>query len=268
MLLLHEINKCSERSKSTCLAVKNERDIRLQHIREKRNSEKIDIRKNSFIFIFIFLIFCFQAEADTLWTPGFQGYISGSILIEEGDIVIVDIDSEFSLSYSSSSVESKNITLEFSGGEYGSLLAFLPSASSKGNLTMSGSEEYSFSTKFVTRVTNITDNGLIFLQGTRTITLEGSVETLVLSGWIDIDDLNKNREVSYSRIAELSIVFSGFLEPGAETISERDIEQIITELDGDVGGGTTQSVNYELSEETRLELFLLYVNRLVDIIFR
>ncbi len=271
-MLLYNTGKFSERSKFKCLAVKNERDIKLQHIREKRNSERIDIRKNSIntsiILIFLFLIICTKAESDTLWTPDFYGYISGSISIEVGDIVIVDIDSDFSLSYSTSSVESKNITLEFSGGEYGSLLAFLPSTSSKGNLTLSGSEEHSFSTQFVTRVTDITENRLIFVEGTRTITIEGSVETLVLSGWIDIGDLNKNREVSYSRIADLAIIFKGFLEPDTETLSSTDIEQIITEIVGDVDGETTQSVTYKLTDDAKLELFLLYVNRLVDIIFR
>ena len=271
-MLLYNTSKFSERSKYKCLAVKNERDIKLQHIREKRNLERIDIRKNSFktsiILIFLFLIICIKAESDTLWIPDFHGYLSGSAIVEEGDIVIVDIDSDFSLSYKSSSVESKNITLEFSGGEYGSLLAFLPSASSKGNLTISGSEEHSFSTQFVTRVTDITENRLIFIEGTRTITIEGSVETLVLSGWVDIDDLNKKREVSYSRIADLAIIFTGFLEPDTETLSESDIERIINEIEGDVDGGTTQSVSYELSDDAKLELFLLYVNRLVDIIFR
>lgn len=270
MLLLHKKAKIDERSKFTCLAEKNERDIRLQHTREKRNSERTDIRRNKYIVILIFLLLCINAQSDTLWSPDFQGYISGSILIEEGDIVIVDIDSEFSLSYNSSSIESKNITLEFSGGDYGKLLSFLPAVSSKGNLTISGNEEYSLSTKFVTRVTDITENGLLYIEGTRTITLEGSVETLVLNGWVDINDLNKNREVSYSRIADLTIVFTGFIEPDTETITERDIIEIINELETgttETTGGT-QSVTYQLSDQTKTELFLVYVNRLIDIIFR
>lgn len=225
------------------------------------------IRKLLFIYFLIFLIL--NMNADSLWNLDFPGYISGSASINIGDIVIVEIDSSFSLDFESSSKDSKSITLEFSGGEYGNLFSFLPTAKSGGDRSIKGKESYTLTAQLVGRVTQIDDTGKLFIQGIKSIQFEGKAEAVTISGWVDPQDLNQQRRISFSQIADVRLVFTSFLEPAAALISDADIQRVLIEVQAaEEGEEAVTQERIELSEAKRRELILRYLNRLIDIIFQ
>ncbi len=76
-----------------------------------------------------------MAGGESLWSPAFKGYLAGSTGLAVGDALVVQIDASSSLSFSSSVNDSKNLTLEFTGGTGGNLFSFLPQVRSGGTLT-------------------------------------------------------------------------------------------------------------------------------------
>lgn len=288
-----------ERSNAKCPAVENESVIKLRRINEKRNLEKTDIRRNNLLIIGIlaFISVCSQAGvADSLWTPEFKGYVTDQARVQIGDVVIVKIDSSFSLAFNSSSKDSKQLTLEFSGGEYGSLFDFLPDVSTGGTRKLDGKEEHKLNAEVVARVTQINPRGQLFIQGTQSLTVEGKEQGITISGWLDPADLGSNKEVAFSKVADSRLIYRSFLQPSMATLTDKDIQAIFQGLSknvnttapttGPASTGTTataapnqtqttsvtsataSSTEVKLTDEKKRELFLLYVNRLIDILFR
>jgi hypothetical protein len=221
--------------------------------------------------------------ADTLWTPSFEGYLSARSALSAGDIIYVQIDGATSLSFQAAASDAKSLTLEFTGGEFGNLFSFLPQARSGGELSSRGRQQYTLESRFAARVTQVDETGKARIQGTRSVTLEGKQESLALSGWLDPADLVSGREVRFSRLADARMSFRTLLEPAAPVLSSRDIQQIVAALPpaapvagtaaqppqaaGSAASGG-QRPEYSLTDARKQELFLRYINRLIDILFR
>ncbi len=90
------------------------------------------------LIIIPLLLIAAVSGSESLWTPGSGGLLSADGRLTPGDIVIVEIDSSSSLSFTSTSSDTKSLTLELSGGEYGELFSFLPSGSSGGDRSVKG----------------------------------------------------------------------------------------------------------------------------------
>ncbi len=285
----------AERSSIRCHVVRNAKDIRLLPISGRRSLEKTDTRRNSLLVILLCITIA-MTGADSLWSPDFSGYLSDGTTVAIGDVVTIEVDSELVFSYGASSKDSKGISLEFAGGEFGDLLSFLPSVKSGGDRTVKGEETYALSADIVARVVELDAVGTVFLQGSKTFNFEGKQGSLTLSGWVDARDLGRDRRVSYSKIADSRIVFRSLLQPVDDILTAEDIEEVIPALQPEVAAiaeavtpaeGTEtvaqpgervvaqpasqalpQQKTYRLSDEKRRELFLRYVNRLIDLIFR
>jgi hypothetical protein len=244
-----------------------------------------------------------QVGADSLWTPGFPGYLSSESAVREGDIVLVQIDASSSLSFEASSSDAKNITFEFSGGEFGNLFSFLPTTRTAGTQSVQGDQDYSLETEIAARVAQIDDTGKARLEGSRTFSLENKEELIAISGWIDPSTLGSDRRISFSQLADARLRFRTFLEPAGATLTAADIEEVIETIEtpttagavpaeaeaeaarvapaaaapAATGGqpGAVQAApviqerrSYQLSQEKKIELFLSYVNRMVDLLFQ
>ncbi len=252
----------------------------------------------------IFLLACAGLTAESLWTPDFQGYLSGNVTIQEGDIVYVEIDAASTLSFSSSSSDSRSITLEFSGGEYGDLFSFLPLVTTGEDQALKGKEEYTYTSLIGTRIIEIDSTGKARIQGSRGISFGGKEESITLSGWADSRYLGPQNKIKFSQLADATLQFRTFLQPSTVMLADEDIEEIIRtiavpegassppggalvptgETSSPPGGalvptgeappptggtaGTETVTTYRLSETRKKELLLLYLNRLVDLIFR
>lgn len=240
------------------------------------------------LFIFILLI-PFILPGESLWDPDFNGYISSQTHINEGDILIVLIDTAFSLSHVSTQKDSKTITFEYTGGEYGNLFSFLPNIKTGLDNNVKGGESYSLQSEMVVRVVTLEDGGRGYIEGSREITIDSKKESITLAGYINTKDIDQHRQIPFSKIADSRLVFQTFLYPREFVLTEEDIEEIIEELVSDEpvipgevtaeGEETTVEPVTEgvpadgvkrqtrLSKEKKIELFLKYVNRMIDLLF-
>ena len=242
-------------------------------------------------FVFGCLILCLlSAEgvfADSLWTPGFEGYLSTKTAVQEGDIVLVQIDTSTSLSFDASASDAKNITFEFSGGEFGNLFSFLPATRTGGNQTARGKQEYTLHTEISARITEIDGTGKARIEGTRSFSLENKEELVSIIGWIDPRILGSERIVSFSQLADARLRFRTLLEPAGATLTAADIQEVIEIIQtqpaaasGQVDAGqptagapavqpsVEERRSYQLTQEKKIELFLSYINRMVDLLFQ
>jgi flagellar basal body L-ring protein FlgH len=207
-------------------------------------------------------------SAQSLWDHNFQGYIAGSSAFKVGDIVTLVIDSNLSLNFVSSSKDDKSITFEFSGGDYGGLFSFLPNGRTGGDRSVSGKETYALKTEISARVTQIDPTGKLVLSGTRSIQLEGKQETVTVTGRVDPKVIDSSGRFNFAQLDGARLTFSSFLQPRTNTLSAADIEEIVQELaaEGETAPKTEKTV--QLTDRKKRELLLLYLNRLIDVIFR
>ena len=165
-------------------------------------------------------------------------------------------------------------------------MSFLPQVSSSGNRKVKGSESHSFKSSLAARVVEVDPSGHFFVQGGRTVSIEGKEQSVAVSGWVNPADLNKKREIAFTKIADSRIVFKSFLQPGDPILTEEDIDVFAglpaptavsdttgaSEASSEVTAATTKPAADikagQLGEEKKRELLLLYINRLVDLIFR
>jgi len=257
------------------------------------------LSRHCFLLVLVICLVGQGLSAESLWTPGFDGYLVARNGLQPGDVVFVEIDTGTSLSFEASSSDDKSLTFEFSGGEFGNLLSFLPAARSGGTLSTKGSHEYALRTEVAARVAQVDAGGRALLRGTRNFFLENKQEALAISGWVDPLALGPDRRIAFARLADSQLRFQTFLQPAAPTLTRADIQQVIQTLQAGTapgapatpgvgpaapptaaaagavsaapGVGPTPLVErrtYTLSDEKKIELFLSYINRMLDLLFR
>jgi len=224
--------------------------------------------------------------ADTLWSPGFEGYLTGRAAVQVGDIVYVQVDGSSRLSFQASRSDARNLTLEFSGGDFGNLFSFLPNARSGGEQNLRGRQDYTLSSRFAARVVQVDGTGKARIQGSRSVSLEGGQESLTLTGWLDPADLGGGRVIRFSQLADSRLSFRTLIQPAVPTLTTRDIQAAVAALAQPAappagapaaaapGAAPAQAPaaqpprpTYQLTDAKKIELFLRYVNQLIDLLF-
>ncbi|MBN2536005.1 MAG: flagellar basal body L-ring protein FlgH [Spirochaetales bacterium] len=225
-----------------------------------------------------------------MWNPDFKGYISSQTKVAQGDVLIVLIDTSFSLSYVSTQKDSKTITFEYTGGEYGNLFSFLPDIKTGVDNNLKGDEKYSLQSEMVVRIASLENNENVYIEGSREITIDSKKESITLSGYINIKDINQHRQIPFSKIADSRLVFQTFLYPQEYVLTEADLEEIMQDLTLETEGVTAEETplaeetteapvveaassesavkQIRISKEKKMELFLKYVNRMIDLLFQ
>jgi hypothetical protein len=242
--------------------------------------------------------------AENLTTPGFKGYLSGKGLAK-GDTIFVQIDTTSKLAFTASSTDSRMFTLEFSGGTTGNLFSFLPQGRTGGDRSLEGKQELSVEGRIPATVTEVDAAGRGLVRGTRTIEIEGREESVEISGWVDPRDVDGDRAVSFSMVADARLVYQTLLTSTRDVLTALDITHVLQSLpraaDGTIviqpagtpstgtsvttpaataAAGTTAGsaaattqpaaaplASYTLTDQKKLELLLVYLNRLVDLVF-
>ena len=245
--------------------------------------------------VLILMLSCLAAGADSLWAPGFQGYLSGSDALREGDIVFVEVDAANSLTLSVSGSDAKSAALSFSGGEFGDLLSFLPSVSASGDQAGRTREAYALKSVIGARVVAIDAAGRAQVQGTRSTALGGKEESLTVSGWVDGRALGAQKKVKFSQLADSRLLFRSYLQAPTDTLALKDLVEVAQEEGAAPATGVGPAVplaagpvaekaavppagptavaaeakkSLRLSEAKRKELLLRYINRLIDFLFQ
>jgi len=225
---------------------------------------------------FLLLAVLTPAGAESLWSPDFKGYLSGSRGFAVGDALVVQIDASSSLSFSSSSNDSKSFTLEFTGGESGNLFSFLPQLRTGGNRTTTGKDSLSLKTLIPVVVTAITPNGTAQVQGSRSISVEGKNESITVSGSISPRLLDQKGTMSFSRLTNARLAYTTFLASAKDVLTQADLKQLLAPAPaaGAQPAGTpappttgAPAGTLTITDARKKELLLLYLNRLIDIVF-
>lgn len=251
---------------------------------------------------FVVLLF-FSAEcvgAQSLWNPGFKGYLAGRDSLNVGDLISVIIDANTKLSYSSSNVSDRTITINFQGAATGNPLSFLPPGTSAGKSNLKGGEEIRLSTKLVVRVQKLDATGNAFVQGSRTLEVNGRAEMLTVSGWLDPAMLIDGRSVAFDNLADSNLVYSSTLLQRHPVLTQSDITQALaqaaTGAAPPAGAGTSAAAppapnapatasapstpsasaqgtagsaapGLQITEAKKRQLLLEYLNKMLDLIF-
>ena len=187
--------------------------------------------------IILFFGIAIGAAAQSLWTPGFTGYLSGKSSLQVGDLVSVSIDTNTKLSYTSSNVSDRTITLEFSGSSGGNPLSFLPKGTSNEKSSLKGGEDISLSTTLVARVQQLDQGGHALIQGSRTLEVNGRQEMVTVSGWMDPAMMSEGRHVSFQDLADSKLVYSSTLMEKSPVLTQADINQVLSQV-APSGGST------------------------------
>ncbi len=170
--------------------------------------------------------------AQSLWSPGFTGYLSGTSSLQVGDLVSVTIDTNTKLSYTSSNVSDRTLTLEFTGGAAGNPLSFLPPGTSSEKSNLKGGEEIKLSTKLVARVQQIDSGGHALIQGSRTLEVNGRAEMVSVTGWIDPAMMTDGKSVGFNELADSKLVYSSTLIQNQPVLTQSDIQQALAQSTG------------------------------------
>ena len=161
------------------------------------------------------------AGGESLWSPDFRGYLSGSRGLAVGQSLVVQIDDSTSLTFSSSSNDSKNLTMEFTGGESGNIFSFLPQVRTGGTLTTTGKDSLGLKTQIPVVVTAVNPDGSAAVQGSRTVAIQGKNESITISGTVPAGQ--PAGAVSFSRLANARLTYATFLASAANVLSPADL---------------------------------------------
>ncbi len=244
--------------------------------------------KTARIAIAVLLLSVFAAGAESLWSPDFKGYLSGGGSLAVGDVLVVEIDASSSLSFSASNTDSKNLTLEFSGGESGNLFSFLPQVRTGGAQSAKGKEELSLTTQVPVVVLQVGADGRAQVQGSRTISVEGKEESITVSGQVAPRMVDSKRRIALSQLAGARLVYRTFLRPSGDVLTQKDLQEIFAAQPtvagaaptaaGTTAAGTPAAAAAQpaaqpaartltITDTRKRELLLLYLNSLIDILF-
>jgi flagellar basal body L-ring protein FlgH len=238
------------------------------------------------------------AGAESLWSPGFKGYLSGGRGLAVGDVVVIQIDASSSLSFTSSSNDAKNLTLEFSGGDSGNLFSFLPQVRTTGSRSAAGRDVLSLKTQIPAIVTTVNPDGTVQVQGSRNVVVEGKDESVTVSGTVSPTLIDQKGSVAFSRLANARLVYRTFLTSSQDVLSAADIRQVLAPAPAPAApaapGGAAPAPapgaaaaapgtapgqaaaqpaqpapapGLTLTDAKKRQLLLQYLNRLIDVVF-
>ena len=235
-----------------------------------------------------------RAGGDSLWSPDFKGYLSGGRGFAVGDTIVVQIDASSSLSFSASSNDTKNLTLEFTGGQSGNLFSFLPQVRTGGEQSTTGKDSLSLKTQVPVVVTAVNPDGSAQVQGSRTVSVQGKNESVTVSGSVSPGLLDQKGSINFSKLANSRLVYTTFLASPRDVLTQADLQTLLTPApaagapaaaagtaagaapagtpapaQGPQAGGAAQGPQQSLviTDARKKQLLLLYLNRLIDVVF-
>lgn len=241
---------------------------------------------------FLLLAALTRAGGESLWSPDFKGYLSGGRGFAVGDAIVVQIDASSSLSFSASSNDSKNLTLEFTGGDSGNLFSFLPQLRTGGTQSTAGKDSLSLKTQVPVVVTAVNPDGSAQVQGSRTVSVQGKNESVTVSGSVSPSLLDQKGTISFSRLANSRLVYTTFLASAKDVLTQADLRTLLTPAPAaavtpagspaaaptgaatagapapaSAGAAQAPQQSLVISDARKKELLLIYLNRLIDVVF-
>ncbi len=239
------------------------------------------------LLFYLTAVFIQFGAGESLWNSQFEGYYAEKQSLTPGELFTVVIDSESGIEYEASRSGDKELVLQFTGGGGGGdMFSFLPDMRSSRNEVTGGDESYSLRTELAVRVQEVDDNGNGFIQGTRTVTLQGAAQSVTVSGWVTSSAISEDRRISFNHITDSRFTYRSFLASERPVLTEDDIREIVTRaeegeeqppeeqpLAGQPAGEQPEAEQpetrggYTLIDEKKMELLLYYMNSFLDLLF-
>jgi len=267
------------------------------------------MRRKHGIYILMCLVIailpCAAADAESLWDPDFKGYIVDGSGVRIGTTLVVRITPSTELTLKSAHIDSTEGLLSFSGGSGSGLFDFLPHVSTGTSRELEQESSYNLETLLSALVTDRDESGLFYLEGERSLSINGSTEKLSVKGWFSPQQVQPDGSLSFDVMHKSILEYSSpgletgqvllpedITEPVEQTVSP--VEEGLTEnvppagtspneetvpaLDtagiddtspgiGEKGAGTPGSGGYELTDEKQKQLLLQFFNRFLSTIF-
>jgi hypothetical protein len=165
------------------------------------------------------------ANADSLWDPDFEGYIVDGSGVEIGAALVVRITPSTELTLTSAYIDSSEGRLSFSGGSGTGLLDFLPQASSATSREVEQESAYELDTRLGAVITDRDDDGLYYLEGERSLSINGSRESLRVSGWFSPRQVQPDGSIHFDMLHRSLLEYTSPGLDQAEVLRLEDIQE-------------------------------------------
>jgi flagellar basal body L-ring protein FlgH len=251
--------------------------------------------KRSILILSVSVLLLSTLTAESLVPDNFAGFLRSDGSLSPGTIIRVLINSETRMSFSSTSGSNTSIVLNFSGGEGGSLLNFLPTGSSTSSAAASGEEESLLETEFAARVTEVDAQGGFYLRGSREIRFDRGFQRVEVEGWGTLSAVDEEGRIPFNSLADAVLSYTTLTGSGEAVLAEADLEEPAVEPPvpdetaavDETGEGPApaaevpdetlepqapiplqpQTGELALTEEVRRDLLLQYMNQMIDLLF-
>ncbi len=181
------------------------------------------------------------------------------------------------------------------------MFSFLPQVRTGGAQSTTGKDSLSLKTQVPVVVTAVNPDGSAQVQGSRTVSVQGKNESVTVSGSVSPGLLDQKGTINFSRLANSRLVYTTFLASAKDVLTQADLQTLLTPAPAAAGApaaggagrhtrgraarrtgapapapqgrqaaaGAAQPPQQSLviSDARKKELLLLYLNRLIDVVF-
>src|SRR6056297_90221 len=212
------------------------------------------LKSAAFVAALVFLSFSLHGE--TLWDQDFRGYVADGASLQVGDIIAVGVASTTTLTLSASHVDSQEGKLSFTGGEGKSLFSFLPEGSSNTVREVEEDSTYTLETKIPAQIMERDQNGMLSIEGQRSITINGNTETVRIRGIVRAESVDSQGVLPFETLHNAVLEY---ISPGLESSEFLAAEDLIR---------NEPEPSLSLTPEKQQELLLYFFNRFISTLFK
>ncbi len=163
-------------------------------------------------------------QGSSLWTAGRQSLLGDRRAGQRGDILTVVIEIDDSAEFSNTSERGRNASEQMGvTGFFGlpqRLESALPEGATFADAVNAGGSSSSSGSGAVRRneqltlrvaatVTDLLDNGILRIEGSQEVRVNYEIRELLVSGYVRPEDISRQNEIAYDRIAAARISYGG-----------------------------------------------------------
>lgn len=254
--------------------------------------------------IIILGLVCMFISAESVVPPGFSGHILSSGSIGQGEILLVEITQDLTFSITTARSSSNYVSFELNGGEGSDLLSFLPQGQTNRSRTIKAEEDVRLDTLLPVSIISVDENGIAEIFGERIMDADGGRQSISLAGSVQLSGITKGEILPVTNVLNARLSFTSIAAPAGQRLTGDDFPQVMEQeplpdsgtpqiegavdapspaagsetpditqpaVPGEQGAlqpeGILPASQYRLDEERRRELFILYMNEFMRLLF-
>lgn len=209
---------------------------------------------SSAAFAAALLFLSFSLHGETLWNQEFKGYLADGAALKVGDIIAVSVTPATTLSLSASHVDSQEGKLSFTGGEGESLFSFLPEGSSSAVREVEEDSAYTLETQIPARIVERDQNGVLRVEGQRSVTINGNAETVRIRGLASAESVDSQGVLQFEDLYNAVLEYTSPGLESSEFLAAEDINRTEQETPAPPEPATGETDNTEQTVNTEQSL--------------